>query len=143
MGRPAAQVVQTSLARSLEDACLAASVARPLDTSWRVTFNSLIDIRKFHLDADLAGEVEFGASSSTRKGRIVASRVLRDAVTRSRLLATCGTVGPDRRFRKIAARLVAWTAHTVAELSQPKNVVPKKAIRRLIWLLARGQRFIG
>jgi phospholipid/cholesterol/gamma-HCH transport system substrate-binding protein len=120
------KLVQTSVARSLEDAGFAASISRPLDTL-AGDLQLAIDIRKFQLAADLAGEVEFGAKLIDAKGRIVSSRVVRDAVTAEAATGPAAAAALTRAFGKIAARLVAWTAQTVAELNQPKGVVPKKA----------------
>ena len=54
------KLIQTSLARSLEDAGLSASVSRPMD-GFAGDFQLLVDIRKFHLGSNQMVEVELGA----------------------------------------------------------------------------------
>ena len=75
------KLVQMSVARSLEDAGLSASVSRPVD-GFAGDFQLVLDIRKFHLVLNQMGEVELGAKLLDGKGRILASRVVRKSAPR-------------------------------------------------------------
>jgi ABC-type uncharacterized transport system auxiliary subunit len=118
-------LVQTTRARSFEDAGLSASVSRPVDGFARY-FQFALDIRKFHLAMNQMGEVELGAKLLDAKGR-VASRVARDVAPAQASTGPAVAAALNRAFAGVATELAAWTARTVTELSQPKSVIPKKA----------------
>jgi phospholipid/cholesterol/gamma-HCH transport system substrate-binding protein len=120
------KLVQTSLARSLEDAGLSASVSRPVD-GFAGDFQLLVDIRKFHLAANQVGEVELGAKLLDGKGRIVAARVLRQSAPADASTGPAVAAALKGAFAGIAAELATWSASVMGEHSQPKGVVPKKA----------------
>lgn len=120
------KLVQTSVARSLEDAGFAASISRPLDTL-AGDLQLAIDVRKFHLAQNLMGEVEFGAKLIDAKGRIIASRVMRDAAAAESATGPAAASALTRAFAGVVAQLAAWTAQTASELNLPKGGVPKKA----------------
>ncbi len=121
------KVVQIKLLRSFEDASLFAGVSRSLEGP-PGDFQLIIDIRKFHVGSNLSAEVELGSRLVDSKGRVVATRVLRGSVPANTLLAPAATSALDQAFGQVGAELVAWTARSIAELSLPKNVVPKRAI---------------
>jgi phospholipid/cholesterol/gamma-HCH transport system substrate-binding protein len=120
------KLVQTSLARSLEDAGLSASVSRPVD-GFAGDFQLLVDIRKFHLAANQVGEVELGAKLLDGKGRIVAARVLRQSAPADASTGPAVAAALKGAFAGIAAELATWSASVMGEHSPPKGVVPKKA----------------
>jgi phospholipid/cholesterol/gamma-HCH transport system substrate-binding protein len=120
------KLVQISIARSLEDVGFAASISRPLDTL-AGDLQLAIDVRKFHLAQNLVGEVEFGVKLIDAKGRIVASRVVRDAVAAESATGPAAASALTRAFAGIAAQLAAWTAQIATELNPPKDAVRKKA----------------
>lgn len=121
------KVVQMSLSRLLEDAGLFATVSRPMDG---VTgdFQLALDVRKFHLGPDLSAEVELGAKLLDGKGRIVAGHVAREAATAETPTGPAAAAALNRAFAGVATELVGWTARTIAELPQPKTVIPRKAV---------------
>ena len=120
------KLVQTSLARTLEDAGLSASVSRPVD-GFAGEFQLVLDIRKFHLGLNQVGEVELGAKLLDGKGRIVASRVVRNSAPAQALTGPAVAAALNRAFASVATELAAWTASAITEPSQPKGVMPKKA----------------
>src|SRR5262245_57477154 len=110
------KLVQTSLARALENAGLAASVSRPVD-GFAGDFQLVIDIRKFHLINQL-GEVELGAKLLDGKARIVASRVVRNTAPAENSTGPAVAGALNRAFAAVATELATWTASTMAEHSQ-------------------------
>jgi phospholipid/cholesterol/gamma-HCH transport system substrate-binding protein len=120
------KLVQLSVARSLEDAGFAASISRPLDTL-AGDLQLALDVRKFHLAQNLMGEAELGAKLIDAKGRIVASRIVRDTVAAESSTGPAAASALTRAFAGVAAQLATWTVQTVTELNQSKGVVPKKA----------------
>jgi phospholipid/cholesterol/gamma-HCH transport system substrate-binding protein len=120
------KLVQTSLARSLEDAGLSASVSRPMD-GLAGDFQLAVDIRKFHVGLNQMGEVELGAKLLDAKGRLVASRVVRDSAPAQALTGPAVAAALRRAFAGVASEVAAWAAGAMTELSQGKGVVPKKA----------------
>jgi ABC-type uncharacterized transport system auxiliary subunit len=120
------KLVQLSVARSLEDAGFAASISRPLDTL-AGDLQLALDVRKFHLAQNLMGEVELGAKLIDAKGRIVASRIVRDTVAAESSTGPAAASALTRAFAGVAAQLATWTVQTVTELNQSQGVVPKKA----------------
>jgi phospholipid/cholesterol/gamma-HCH transport system substrate-binding protein len=120
------KLVQTSLARSLEDAGLSASVSRPVD-GFAGDFQLVVDIRKFHLALNQVGEVELGAKLLDGKGRILASRVLQNTAPAEGVTGPAVAAALKHAFAGIATELATWIASAMAEHSQPKGVIPKKA----------------
>jgi phospholipid/cholesterol/gamma-HCH transport system substrate-binding protein len=120
------KLVQTSLARSLEDAGLSASISRPVD-GFAGDFQLVLDIRKFHLALNQAGEVELGAKLLDGKGRILASRVVRNSAPAQALTGPAVAAALKHAFAGVVTELAAWTASAMAELSRAKGVIPKKA----------------
>jgi phospholipid/cholesterol/gamma-HCH transport system substrate-binding protein len=120
------KLVQTSVARTLEDAGLSASVSRPVD-GFAGDFQLVLDIRKFHLGPKQVGEVELGAKLLDSKGRIVTSRVVRNSAPAQALTGPAVAAALNRAFADVATELAAWTASAITELSQGKGVSPKKA----------------
>jgi phospholipid/cholesterol/gamma-HCH transport system substrate-binding protein len=120
------KLVQTSLARSLQDAGLSASVSRPVD-GFAGDFQLVLDIRKFHLGLNQVGEVELGAKLLDGKGRSVASRVVRNSAPAQALTGPAVAAALNRAFASVATELATWTASAITELSQPKGVIPKKS----------------
>ena len=114
------------LRESLEDAGLSASVSRPVD-GFAGDFQLVLDIRKFHLGLNQVGEVELGAKLLNGKGRIVASRVVRNSAPAQALTGPAVAAALNHAFAGVATELAAWTASAIAEPSQPKGVMPKKA----------------
>ena len=119
------KLVQTSLARALEDSGLSASVSRPMD-GFAGDFQLVLDIRKFHLGLNQVGEVELGAKLLDGKGRIVASRVVRNSAPAQALTGPAVAAALNRAFASVATELAAWTASAITELSQARGVIPKK-----------------
>jgi cholesterol transport system auxiliary component len=120
------KLVQTSLARSLEDAGLSASVSRPMD-GFAVDFQLVVDIRKFHLTLNQVGEVELGAKLLDGKGHIVAARVLRNTAAAEGMTGPAAAAALKRAFAGAATELAIWTASAMFEHSQAKGAIPKKA----------------
>ena len=120
------KLVQTSVARFLEDAGLSASVSRPVD-GFAGDFQLVLDIRKFHLVLNQMGEVELGAKLLDGKGRILASRVVRKSAPAQALTGPAVAAALNHAFAGVATELATWTASAMAELSQARGVVPKKA----------------
>jgi phospholipid/cholesterol/gamma-HCH transport system substrate-binding protein len=119
------KLVQTSLARSLEDAGLSASVGRATD-GFAGDFQLLVDIRKFHSASNQVGEVELGAKLLDGKGRIIASRVVRNSAPAEASTGPAVAAALKGAFAGIATELASWSASVMAEHSQPKGVIPKK-----------------
>ena len=120
------KLVQTSLARSLEDAGLSTSVSRPMD-GLAGDFQLAVDIRKFHVALNQMGEVELGAKLLDAKGRLLASRVVRTSTAAQALTGPAVAVALRRAFADVASEVAAWVAGAMTELSQAKSVIPKKA----------------
>lgn len=118
------KLVQTSLARALEDAGFSASVSRPMDTL-AGDFQLSIDIRKFQFNPGQVGEVELGIKLIDSKGRIVASRVMRDAASADAATGPAAAAAMTRAFGKVAGQLASWAAQAISESSVSKGVVPK------------------
>lgn len=118
------KLVQTSVARFLEDAGLSASVSRPVD-GFAGDFQLVLDIRKFHF-LNQMGEVELGAKLLDGKGRILASRVVRNSAPAQALTGPAVAAALNHAFAGVATELAAWTASAMAELIQAKGVMPKK-----------------
>jgi phospholipid/cholesterol/gamma-HCH transport system substrate-binding protein len=121
------KVVQTAFARALEDAGLTTSASRPAD-GLAADFQLALDIRKFHVNTNLEGEVELGAKVLDAKGRIVASRVVREAATVQAATGPAAAAALNRAFAGVATELATWAARSLVELNQPKAVMPKKAV---------------
>lgn len=121
------KVVQTTLARSLEDSGVFAAVSRPMD-GLASDFQLVLDIRKFQLTPDLLGEVELGAKLVDGNGRLIASRVMRGSATAQAATGASAAAALNQAFARVAQELAAWTAQGIAELGQPKTVGPKKAV---------------
>ncbi len=117
--------VQASQARLLEDAGFPTSVSRPMDTL-AGDFQLAVDIRKFQLNPDRAGEVELGAKLIDSKGRILASRVVRDAAPAEAATGPAAAAAMTRAFGGVAGQLASWISQTIAEPGHSKGVVPKK-----------------
>ena len=120
------KLVQTTLARSFEDAGLSASVSRPVD-GFAGDFQLALDIRKFHLALNQVAEVELGAKLLDAKGRIVAAHVARDGAPAQAATGPAVAAALNRAFAAVARELATWTARTITELDPPKSVIPKKA----------------
>jgi phospholipid/cholesterol/gamma-HCH transport system substrate-binding protein len=120
------KLVQTSLARSLEDAGLSASVSRPVD-GFAGDFQLLVDIRKFHSAANQMVEVELGAKLLDAKGRIVASRVVRNSAAAEASTGPAVAAALKGAFAGIATELASWSASVMAQHPQSKGDAPKKA----------------
>ena len=90
-------------------------------------YQLVLDIRKFHLGLNQVGEVELGARLLDRKGRIVASRVVRNSAPAQALTGPAVAAALNRAFAGVATELAAWTASAITELSQGEGVSPKKA----------------
>ena len=90
-------------------------------------FQLVLDIRKFHLVLNQMGEVEFGAKLIDGKGRIVASRVVRNSGPAQALTGPAVAAALNRAFAGVATELVAWTASAMAELNQAQGRCSKKA----------------
>jgi phospholipid/cholesterol/gamma-HCH transport system substrate-binding protein len=120
------KLVQTSLARSLEDAGLSTSVSRPMD-GVAGDFQLLVDIRRFHLISSQMVEVELGAKLLDGKGRIIASRVVRNSAPAAASTGAAVAAALKGAFAGVATELATWSASVMAEHSQPKGVMPKKA----------------
>lgn len=121
------KLVQTTLARSLEDSGAFATVSRPMD-GVPSDFQLVLDIRKFQLTPDLLAEVELGAKLIDDKGRIVAGRVMRGSATAADSTGAGAAAALNQAFAGVALELATWTARTIVELGQPKAVVPKKTV---------------
>ena len=117
------KLVQTSLARTLEDAGLSASVSRPVD-GFAGDFQLVLDIRKFHLGPNQLAEVELGAKLLDGKGRIVASRVVRNGQPAQALTGPAVAAALNLAFASVATELAAFTAGAMAEPNQPKSTNP-------------------
>jgi len=122
--RPSANALRARISSMLSAA--ETTVSRPVD-GLAGDFQLAPDIRKFHSALNQMGEVELGAKLLDAKGRIIASRVARDAAPAQASTGPAVAAALNRAFAGVATELAAWPARAVTELSQPKSVIPKKA----------------
>jgi ABC-type uncharacterized transport system auxiliary subunit len=87
-----------------------------------------LDVRKFHMNPQLQGEVELGVKLLDPKGRIVTARVIRAGEPAQAHTGPASAVALNRAFAEVTNGLVIWTARSLIEINQPKPTTPKKAV---------------
>ncbi|HWB46143.1 MAG TPA: ABC-type transport auxiliary lipoprotein family protein [Hyphomicrobiaceae bacterium] len=119
------KLVQVTLARSLEDAGLAATASRPTD-SLTSDFQLALDIRKFQLAISQEGEIEIGVKLLDGTGRIVASRVVHASAPAQATTGAATAAALNRALASVTPELVAWIARAV-DSSSTKTGPQRKA----------------